>query len=141
MTIRPRVACSREFLRWKRSTPTIWSVFLKIWANDKWRSTKTHQKPRTSFRVSSWIVNVFELTTLETLSVISFKVGRHHAFDVDSFSSVPEQISNNSAQRPTVCRNCGSIVGGGEATCAVCGAATGADLARKRPPAPGREHH
>lgn len=41
---------------------------------------------------------------------------------------------NDAQPRPTMCRNCGAIVGAGESQCAVCGASIGQKQAPKSPP-------
>jgi rhomboid protease GluP len=51
-----------------------------------------------------------------------------------------EPTQNNTGERPTICSNCGSIVGGGESQCAVCGATTTRDISsRKSRSMPDRE--
>ena len=51
-----------------------------------------------------------------------------------SLCALSESSSNpNAAGRPTLCRNCGAIVGAGEPTCGVCGASSSAQPAVSSP--------
>jgi hypothetical protein len=46
---------------------------------------------------------------------------------------------SQTAERPTMCRSCGSIVGGGEAQCAVCGASVSGPVPGQTRPAADNE--
>jgi membrane associated rhomboid family serine protease len=74
-----------------------------------------------------------ELTTdFEFLSVMLFSEKKHHACSRKALLS-KSNADNNKSDRPSMCRNCGSIVGGGQDQCAVCGQSTSASATPTQP--------
>jgi rhomboid protease GluP len=58
------------------------------------------------------------LSNIRSITLVSVET----TFETLPDESTTDRASDGTTKRPTMCRNCGSIVGGGQQQCAVCGA-------------------